>query len=288
MSLPDQGNLKLAVPKVMVRSLATGCAVPIPQALASPGGVVTPDKVLTLDQTIATGWVSAQQIKAHKIARDLSKPKCYQYTQAPAFWVRTQEYIDLPNPDAGYLIGSMSLPHVDWLVAQKGFLRVRFRIPTMPSIPCPGCVLTGLEDLRYFSLSFIDIDRRTLASLGEFELVRDPGGYVTVIAGFGAAPPSHVTPANYYTYIDLSSISGFARFAMLGVRTIIPSTTFKCSVYAVPHFTSEDNSLGGLMGEYGPIADVLRSQDIPPLATPVSHPNSCGLIPPEPAGACPF
>jgi hypothetical protein len=103
----------------------------------------------------------------------------------------------------------------------------------MPSIPCSGCVLTGLEDLRYFSLSFIDIDKRTLASLGEFELVRDPGGYVTVIAGFGAAPPSQVTPANYYTYIDLSSISGFARFAMLGVRTIIPSTTFKCSAYAV-------------------------------------------------------
>jgi hypothetical protein len=288
MAAVDQGTLRFAIPKVMARDLSTGCAVPASKIFVSDPASVTPDHLLTLNQDVAVSWIAPGQVHAHQYYRSLQKPVCYNVTPGTALWFRPEEYTELPNPDAGYLIGNLTPSHVRWLVDNKAFLRVRFRLPTMPAIPCQGCTLTGSEQARYFSLSFFDNQKRTLASLGEFELVRDPDGYVTLIMGFGAPPPAHVTAANLYTYFDLSAVQGYASVVQMGVRHIIPSPAFQCSPRVVPFFTSEDNSAGGLMGEYVPVVDLMRSDTIPAVATPFTHPNSCGAAPPEAPRTCAF
>jgi hypothetical protein len=109
---------------------------------------------------------------------------------------------------------------------------------------------------------------------------------VTLIVGFGSVPPSYVTAANYYTYLDFSKTPNFQSLKNLGLRTIVSAASFQCSATAVKFKTSEDNSLGGFMGQYAPIVDLVTANNIPPLATPPSTPDSCGLVPPELPAVC--
>ncbi len=282
----DLGTLRLATPVVITRDLRTGCAVPAAQAVASDPTAVTADQVMTWDETIAATWVDIAQIKSHEVYRGVQPAQCYALTPSPALWFRPPEYVPLPNPDAAYLLTRINPQLVSWLVQNEAFMRIRFKLPLIASLPCDGCTLTGTEQLRYFNLSFYDSHRNTLASLGDFEIVRDPNGYATVLVGFGAAPPAIVTAANFYTYVDLSASAGFTDLAELGIRTILPAADFTCSAAAVASFTSEDNSLQGFMGEYAPVVDFLRASGIPTIAGAFDHPTSCGLAPPEPAAVC--
>ncbi len=288
LSQPDGGALQLVTPVVIARDLSTGCAAPAPKVVAPSYEELTPDHVITFDDRVAYTWVSPEQFAAHKAYRSRQVPKCYGFVPASVLWFRPEEYVEFPNPDAGYILGVLDEDHVAWLVANKGFLRIRLRLPSLPNIPCDGCSMTGAEEARYYSMSFYDRQKHTLASLGDFEMVKDPNGYVTLIIGFGSPPPEHVTPENYYTYFDLAPIPGYADLIWLGLRMIVSSPTFRCSPREVPFYSTVDNSLGGFMGEYAPVVDVLTADLIPPVAEPLERPDSCGLIPPEPPGPCSF
>ena len=287
MNEADGGNLRFAIPVLIARDLTTGCAVPVAQILATESS--PPDTgLITGTESVAANWMDLQQTLVHQHYRTLQRPACYAYTPSMALWFKPEAYLELPNPDAGYVLARVPPGYVNWLVENREFMRIRFRLPTMPSIPCDSCSTTGDEELRYFSLSFIDNGKKTIASLGEFELARDPAGYVTVIVGFGSAPPAHVTAENYYAYLDLSAVENYQHLTTLAVRMILANPNFQCSANAVSTFTSEDNSLGGVMGEYAPVADVVRGSSLPTVAEPLQHPNSCGQTPPEPPAACPF
>ncbi len=281
----DGGGVRLAVPLVLARDLTTGCAVPASEVLADD--LDEQDKgLITGTEEVAANWIDVRQVFAHQYYRSLQRPYCHRLGPAAAHWFKPEDYLELPNPDADYLIGRLSPGHLEWVLAHKGFVRLQFRLPVLPQLPCNGCALNGNEELRYFSLSFFDAGKKTLATLGEFELARDPAGYVTVIVGFGSAPPAHVTAENHYTYLDLSAIDGYQTLSLLGIRTILASPEFHCSPKAVASFSSEDNSVGGFMGEYTPMVDVLPGSSLPSVATPLGHPHSCGQVPPEPAALC--
>jgi hypothetical protein len=280
------GSVGLTNPVAIVRDLSTGCAVPLSQAVANDPANILPNQVITRNPTIAQEWLSLDQIWAHKAFRAMRPTFCFTLGSQVAQWFRPDIYIPNPNPDAGYILANLAPAALNWVIANKGFMRIRFQLPTMPNTPCAGCFIGGTEQLRYFDLSFENNQGVTMATIGPPNLVTDPNGYVNLIVGFGTAPPSWVTAANYYTYLDLSTIPGFANFTSLGLRTVLPASNFACSAAAVNYKTSEGNSLGGFMGQYAPVVDVLSGDKIPQVATPPTTPQSCGLIPPETPYVC--
>ena len=287
MSGPEGGVVRVAAPIAIARDLRTGCAAPFSKVVAQTS-VQNADHIVTWNATVAASWIDYPQIQAHKAFRAMKPLQCYSLTSSPVLWFRPDEYLELPNPDVKYVMATIRQQSLDWLFANNGFMRFRFRLPSTPSAPCPGCVFNGLEQLRYFGLSFFNNAQFTLASLGDFEFVKDPNGYVTLIVGVGAQPPAHVNAVNYYTYLDLSKVPGYQNLFRLGLRYLMPSPSFQCSPGAVPINSSEDNSLGGFMGEYAPLVDLLPGSAIPPVATPLQHATSCGVVPPEQPVACAF
>jgi hypothetical protein len=237
--------------------------------------------VISRNSSIAGNWLDNAQISAHKAFRAIKPTYCYTLSPATAQWFRPDIYIPNPNPNDGYLLANLAPQALSWVIANKGFMRLRFQLPSMPATPCANCMISGSEQLRYFDLSFADNQGVNLATIGAPNLVTDPNGYVTLIVGFGTAPPSYVTAANHYTYLDLSKITNFANLLNISLRTVLPAANFGCSATAVNYKTSEGNSLGGFMGQYLPVVDVLSGAAIPQVATPVESPNSCGLTPPE-------
>jgi len=280
------GNVGLTTPVAIVRDLSTGCAVPLSQAAANDPNNILPSQVITRNSTIAQNWLSLDQIWAHKAFRAMRPTLCFTLGSQVAQWFRPDIYIPNPNPDSGYLLANVAPSALSWVIANQGFMRIRFQLPTMPNTPCNGCSISGTEQLRYFDLSFEDKNGVTMATIGPPNLVTDPNGFVNLIVGFGSAPPSWVTAANYYTYLDLSTIPAFTTFTTLGLRTVLPSPTFACSASGVLYKTSEGNSLGGFIGQYAPVVDVLNGANIPQVATPANSPQSCGLKPPEKPYVC--
>ena len=276
----------LSTPIAIVRDLSTGCAVPLANAVANDPNNIAPSQVITRNTTIATNWIDNAQIWAHKAFRAMKPTYCYALSPATAQWFKPDIYVPNPNPDSGYLVANISSTALNWVIANQEFMRLRFQLPTMPSTPCSGCSISGSEQMRYFDLSFADNQGVNLATIGTQNLVTDPNGYVTLIVGFGSAPPSYVTAENYYSYLDLSKVPGYTNFLNIGLRDVLTSSTFACSANAVYNKASEGNSLGGFMGQYVPVIDVLKGVNIPPVATPVQVPQSCGLVPPERPTVC--
>jgi hypothetical protein len=190
------------------------------------------------------------------VYRDALPPLCYTYT--PPVWMRPHPYIPLPNPDAKYILALLHPDRIAGLISAGAFMRLRFRVPTLPVAPCDGCTFSGSEEIR------------------------------SVIVGFGAERPPDVTPENFYTYVDLSTAEGFETLSQIGLRMLAPHESFACGPEAVHPLTSEDNSLGGLMGEYAPLIDFVPAGALVGPAAPSGHPPSCGLVPPEPYVICPF
>jgi hypothetical protein len=283
---PTGGVGGLATPVAIVRDLSTGCAVPLTNAVANDPSNILPSQVVTRNNTIATNWLSQQQIWAHKAFRAMKPTLCYDLSPQAAQWYAPDVYVPNPNPDSGYLHAVFNPTALNWVITNPGFMRLRFQLPTTANIPCAGCSLTGTEQLRYFDVSFEDNQNNTLATIGSPNLVTDPNGNVTLIVGFGSAPPSWVTAANYYTYLDLSQVTGYTNLENVSIRTILPASTFACSASVVYPKFSEGNSLGGSMGQYVPFIDVLEGQSIPPVATPAPLAQSCGLVPPEKPTVC--
>jgi hypothetical protein len=276
----DKGTFQLAGPQIIVRDLRTGCAIPNAQVPSLeiltpwPGG----------------SWYHYDQVYLHRVYTGIFETAmCYVRDDGDALqWTRGPEYNPgAPNPHSGYLFASFSESLRDELIddPRNLYMRIRFRLPSIPTFPCDGCVLSGGEELRYFSLSFLN-SATTIASLSDLELVRDSEGFVSLIVSFGDPRPSWVTSENGYTYLDLSHETGFDALNRLFIRTIAPSPTFSCVAQAVPYFTSEQNPLGGFMGEYAPMTDFPLEEEIPFVAEAHREPNLCGVLPIEPPVPC--
>ena len=268
---------------VMVRSLANGCAIPIQQAEQM--------NIVSVSQKLSSPWMHQSQISAHLQFASLIQP-WLDFPADPmngALWARPSQYLILNDQDGGYLGTSFSSTQIAELLSGQVYMRLRFQLPTTPAIPCANgsCSLTGNEQVRYVGLTFHTAPSSCAGStsvftIGDQDLVKDPNGNVTIVAGFGAPQPSNVTAANYYTWIDLSSVANYTSTAGLVIREIIPNPTFQCSAFNVPYKTSEHNPEGGYMGPYVPTVDFPTAAQIPATPVPVSRPNSCSLAPTHP------
>ncbi len=270
-----------SIPTVMIRQTSDGCAITVQQAK---------DKsIISLDPLFGASYADKAQVKAHEqFAYGIQTNECYQADPLnQAYWSRSSDYVPGDNDDAAYLSFDIS-PDI-YKAIRKGdqFIRIQFQLPQMPTTPCAddNCYLTGSEQLRYRSLSFQN-GVKTLASLKDSDMVRDPSGNVAIIVGIGTKPPSYVTAANYYTYLDLSAARQYKDFDQIALRDILPNASFSCSAFNVPYLTSEYNPVGGFMGNYVPTVDYPTADQISQTPVPVVRPNSCLLVPTNPPTAC--
>ncbi len=262
---------------VLVRDLSTGCAMPGVQALAM--------NIIAPTQPNPTTWLHEGQMQNHQTFAETILPRlCYPSDPLNKVnWSRTRDYIPIDNGANASVQAPINPAYISALVAGKGYMRIQFQLPTHPTTPCNdgNCVLTGNEQQRYKSLSFQDA-KNTLLSLKDSDMVTDPNGNVTLIIGLGAPQPAQVTPANYYTWIDLTSNPNYAQLQTLFVRDILPNPSFNCSGWNVPYKTMAYNDQGGFMGTYNMTVDFVSSSQIPTTPVPPARTNSCALIPSPP------
>jgi hypothetical protein len=279
-SLPDTS------PSVIVRDVASGCAYPAYYAL---------DTLQIVAFTNAEGlpWLDATQSHSHHIYETTYLPKL---CNAPVpqgqslRWTRQPEYVPITNPNAAYIAASVPPGLPATLAAAGEVMRIRIRIPTTPPTPCTdGCSRSGNEQMRYMSLSFTQPGGSTLASLADTAFTKDANGYATLIVGTGASIPSWITPANGYTFLDLTAIENYQQLTLLSMRHIIPGSGFNCAGQFVPYRTQVDTAAGSLLGDYTPVVDYPVAASLPPQTSPLVGPSACGTYPdgdPGVRGAC--
>jgi len=286
---PDGGKVQLQAPYIVVRDLSTGCAVPSSQVLLTDANdpqygnytfVLTSENTLNKEHS----WQNLTQITGHNwMANTYYTSLCY--AKQPfnqAVWLRSDAWVAAADPDSSYLKVNLPSTLVSSAMANQQFLRFRFKLPVMSTLPCSGCTLTGSEQLRNWSLSlayYTTNVTQTIATISDKNLIADPNGNVSLILGFGSQPPAWVTPANYYTFIDLSSIPAATLAAVntLILRTATPGAGFQCSASNVPFHVMEYNPVGGYMDNYAPFMDVVTASQIPQIPTVLPVKNSCGI-----------
>lgn len=259
------------VPSVIVRDVASGCAYPAAYALqtlqvVSPAG--------------SASWLSQAQLDAHKAYADYLPALCYAANPENEFnWSRQTEFLVAPNPYSTYLNANVPSNLPATLAAAGEVMRFRLRIPSSPPTPCTnGCSRSGNEQVRYVGLSFYPPSGEPFASLADSYFTTDSNGYATLIVGTGAAVPSWITPANGYTFLNLAAISGYNDLSFIEIRDILPSDTFACTPQAVPYNTSVYTPAGSMIGDYLPVVDYPLAASLPPMASELVGPNSCGGV----------
>jgi hypothetical protein len=269
-----------ASPVVIVRDLSTGCALPLKDA----------KDIITTDIQKGGQWGDLSQTGAHnQFSYSIEPDECFPQDPSNGVqWNRSANYIPGYNQAAAYLSFFLSSSKVTSIVSGHKFIRMRFQLPKTPNTPCTTgtCALTGLEELRYRSVSFLN-GKKTLASLKDADYVQDPSGNVTLIIGFGTKPPSYVTAANYYTYFDLSKVLSYRNLKSITMRDILPNAGFKCSNFNVPFRYTEYNPAGGYMGNYVPTVDFPTADQIPQVAIPTTRANTCTAIVTQTPSVCP-
>jgi hypothetical protein len=271
-------------PRIILRDVASGCAYPAAYALSTLQ-IVTPNP--------ATGgpWLDQTQVHAHEFYDLNYLPKrCYVQAASPnrLNWERLPQYVPGANSDSAYLAAHVPAGLPASLAAAREVMRIRVRLPTTPPTPCTnGCSRSGEEQMRYASLSFIDPGGATIASLADTAFTKDPNGYVTLIVGTGAAIPSWIAPANGYTFLDLTSVSGYQQLSLLDLRHIVSAGGFDCAGQFVPYRTGPSTPAGSLMGDYMPVVDFPAAVALPRKASPLVGPTGCAVFPTGQPGIAP-
>lgn len=262
-------------PQIIVRDVASGCAYPAAYALNTL-------QIVAQSSAGGGGWLDSSQYYGHHTYETSYLPKLCDASPVSSNklrWSREPEYVPATNPNAAYIVAGVNPGLPANLAAAGEVMRIRLRIPTTPPTPCTdGCSRTGNEEMRYMSLSFVD-GGLTMTSLADTAFTKDSNGYATLIVGTGAAIPSWITPANGYTFVDLTTFSGYQQLSLLALRNIIPNDTFKCTGQLVPYRTAVDMPLGSLLGDYTPIVDYPTAASLPKKTSPLTVPSACGLFP---------
>ncbi len=270
-------------PQVIVRDVASGCAYPAAYALNTL-------QIITNHVVTGNSWLATSQIQDHFFYANQYLPKlCYATDpQNHLAWLRGTDYVPEDDPDSSYIVAYAPAGLPASLATAGRVLRLRFRIPATPPTPCTsGCSRSGTEELRYMSLSFENSGAITLTSLADSAFTKDSNGYVTLVVGTGAAIPAWITAANGYTFLDLTSITGYDQLNSLALRNVLPAGNFNCAGKFIPYRTGEHTPVGGLIGEYLPEVDYPVATSLPRHATPFVQQNSCGIFPAGQSGVYP-
>jgi hypothetical protein len=281
-------------PHIIVRDVASGCAY--------PASMVASMTILTIVTDTGNGWLDQQQVQEHNFYASWQATQCWGIIPTSQMQiVRGDEYIPGPVPEGSYLYAYVPSGLPATLASAGEVLRMRFRAPTTPPTPCTdGCSRTGNEQMRYESVSFDIPGGSTLASVPDScptnpiqactPMVQDPNGFVTLIAGTGTAQPSWVTPANGYTWVDLttSPYGSDAALNQIMIRNILPAASFDCAGELVPYKSGQATTAGkGLMGLYAPVIDYPVAASLPTIASELTGNSSCAAFPVGPGEVSP-
>jgi hypothetical protein len=260
------------VPSVIVRDVASGCAYPAAYAIQTL-------KIVSTSKS-ATSILDQAQFNAHQVYNSYLPSFCYaKDPRSSADFSRLREGGSGPNPFSPYVYAATPANLPTTLATKGEAMRIRLRLPTTPPTPCTdGCSRSGNEQVRYLGLSF-DGGTDTLASVKDSDFTQDAQGYATLIVGTGASIPSWITPANGYTFLDLTTSAGYQSLVGLEIREIVPSSTFACSAQNVAYRTTVYTSEGSLMGDYLPVVDYPLAATLPQKASKLTGPSSCGTLP---------
>lgn len=263
-------------PHIIVRDMASGCAYPAAYA-------VNTLQIVTGNSATGGPWLDQTQGQAHGLYAATYLPKlCYSKTAPPSrlTWLRTPEYVAGASSSSAYIVSGVP-PGLPATLASGGeVMRIRLRLPTSPPTPCTnGCSRSGDEQIRYASLSFLIPGGSTIASLADTAFTKDASGYATLIVGTGTAIPSWITPANGYTPLDLTAITGYEQLSMLDMRHILPNQNFNCAGQFVPYKTVATTPAGSLMSDYMPVVDYPAAAKLPRTASPFIGPAACADFP---------
>jgi len=263
-------------PSLIVRDVASGCAYPAAYALSSL-------QVVTVTNTEGLPWLDKQQDAGHKNYEASYLPKLCDASRPSSDslrWWRQPEFVPISNPDAAYIVANVPPGLPATLATAQEAMRIRVRIPNTPQTPCTnGCSRSGDEQMRYMSLTFSEPSGTAMVSLADTAFTKDPNGYATLIVGTGATIPAWITPANGYTFLDLTTKQGYQQFSLLTMRHIIPGTGFNCAGQFVPYRTGVDTPAGSLLGDYTPVVDYPAAASLPETASPLVGPSACGMYP---------
>jgi hypothetical protein len=105
-------------------------------------------------------WLDTNQQSLHSNFTQITPQGCYTNgnTVNDLAWVRSPEWVGRPGPDDSYLSAAVSATDLTYAANHVKALMLQFQLPDMPAIPCAvgqGCSLSGNEQLRYLSLSFV-------------------------------------------------------------------------------------------------------------------------------------
>lgn len=271
-------------PHIIVRDVASGCAYPAAYALNTL-------QIVTSSQPTGLTWLDQAQGQAHRHYDTNYLPKlCYGHGPSSnrVSWRRMPEYVPGAASSSAYIIAGLPTNLPATLAGAGEVMRIRVRLPTTPPTPCTnGCSRSGGEQMRYASLSFVVPSGDVLASLADTVFTEDANGYVTLIVGTGAAIPSWIAPANGYTFLDLTSISGYQQLNLIELRHITPAGGFDCAGQFVPYRTVASIPDGSLMGDYMPVVDYPSAANLPLKASALIGPTGCAVFPTGDPGVAP-
>ncbi len=262
-------------PHFIVRDMASGCAY--------PAAYVKTTLKITGDKDTGGAWMDSAQYQAHDYYATSYLPELCSATPGPpneTSWWRQPEYVAGTNPNASYTLSTVPAGLAATLAAAGEVMRIRVRVPTTPPTPCVnGCSRSGEEQMRYMSLSFLKSQGNTLASVADSAFTKDAHGYATLIVGTGASIPSWITPANGYTFLDLTQLSSYQQLSLLDLRHMIPAGGFNCAGQVVPYHMGVGTVAGSLMGDYVPVVDYPVAATLPQLASALVGPGGCDVFP---------
>ena len=272
-------------PHIIVRDMASGCAYPAAYALNTL-------QIVAVGSTAGGVWMDHAQSGAHNTYETTYLPKLCAGNSPSSInklsWSRVGEYVAATNPNASYITAPVPPGLPATLSAAGEVLRIRVRIPGAPPTPCTnGCSRSGTEQMRYMSLSFQNADGTVQASIADNAFTKDANGYATLIVGTGAAIPAWITPANGYTFLDLTSQPQLEQLSTIVMRHILPANAFTCGGQFVPYRMNVETPSGSLMSDYSPVADYPLAASLPAVATALVGPSACNAFPVGTAGIRP-
>jgi hypothetical protein len=197
-------------PYAILRDVSTGCAYYNPATYAGNAALLNTASLSTLHcktdpttegcQAVAstkdlscpnapgddpncgiTNWLDPVQQDLHSSDAEVIPQGCYANGSGSAnavAWVRGPEWVGTPNPDDAY-VGARVSAALAYAAEENRVIQMQFQLPVMPSIPQSG-YLTGSEQLRYYSLTFIQEQEPDGPSIiGDIDGVDTKGNYPT-------------------------------------------------------------------------------------------------------------
>ena len=272
-----------SIPHAILRDVASGCAYPAAYATQ------TLKVVTTNGQVAKSEWLDQSQEQKHINYDNYLPQLCFAVDpQNQVAWERGAEYVQGTGLTDSYVSGVLPNGISRTLAATGQVLRIRLRIPTTPPTPCVGCSRSGNEQTRYMSLSFVNYTAQscscntTIASIPDGAYTKNASGYATLIVGTGANIPSWITPANGYTFLDLTKLADYQSFNNLVLRNILANPTFNCSGFVIPYLTEPATPGANLSSDYMPVVDYPVAATLPAVAQPLVRSPSCGVFPGRP------